>query len=339
MARKNIFEIAPEQTAPSPEEPRQLLSESRPLAGFDKPLKRSSPVGAISQSLGGLSERAQRVAEMEEKLSKGQAVVELDPALIDSSFVADRLEITDDGLDALAHQIREHGQQVPILVRPHPASEGRFQVAYGHRRLAAVRRLGLTVKAVIRDLTDEELVVSQGQENNARTDLSFIERSFFALKLEERGFGRDVIMSALGVDKAALSRMIALAAKLPGALIEAIGPAPGFGRTRWAELGELLDDRGTVEKVTDIVAAASFKKRSSDERFQTVYDQLRDMPAKPRTAVWKGKDGRKLVRISETDQKLNLLFDKTVEEGFGAFVETRLAALLEEFLEHRSDKN
>jgi ParB family chromosome partitioning protein len=330
MARKNIFEISPEPHQAEPE-PRSGIADSRPLAGIEKPLKRAGAVGAFSQSLGGLGERAQRVAELEEKLAKGYAVVELDPHLVDNSFVADRLEIDDQGLETLANQISEHGQQVPILVRPHPDHAGRYQVAFGHRRLAAVKRIGIQVRAVVRELKDEELVISQGQENNARQDLSYIERSFFAFRLENRGFNRDVIMSALGVDKAALSRMIALAGRLTGELIEAIGPAPGFGRTRWAELAELLDDRKSKVKMADAIAAQSFKAMSSDERFQAVYDLLRKVPAKPRAAVWRGGDGRKLVRISETGQKLNLTFDKNLDEGFGAFVEARLATLFEEY--------
>ena len=169
-------------------------------------------------------------------------MVELDPALVDPSFVADRLSITSESQEVLIEQIRDHGQQVPILVRPYPGRPGEYQVAYGHRRLSAVRALGAKVRAVVRDLTDAQFVVSQGQENNARTDLSYIERAYFARKLEEGGFDRTVIMAALGVDKAALSKMISLTKRLPPKLIEAIGAAPATGRRRWEELADLLSD-------------------------------------------------------------------------------------------------
>ena len=52
--------------------------------------------------------------------------------------------------------------------------EGFYQVAYGHRRVRATAILGIKVRAIVRDLTDAELVIAQGQENNARQDLSFI---------------------------------------------------------------------------------------------------------------------------------------------------------------------
>lgn len=330
MARKNVFGIV-EQDGAAPGEPERALLNSRPLAGFEKPTKRSSPVGAFSQSLGDINEKASRVEELEKKLAKGQAVVELDPSLVDSSFVADRLGVSDEDQDALVSQIREHGQQVPILVRPHPETEGRFQVAYGHRRLAAVKKIGGTVRAVVRELTDEQLVVSQGQENNARTDLTFIERSFFASRLEARKFSRDVIMSSIGVDKAALSRMIALVDRLPAELIEAIGHAPGFGRTRWAEIADLIEEKGKKAKAVKIIQETSFGNLSSDERFQAVYDQLRHVKDKPRMSIWRTENGAKVVRISETDSKLNLVFDRTVEPEFGSFVEAKLTAMYEEF--------
>src|SRR5690606_25679438 len=99
--------------------------------------------------------RASRAEEIERQLAAGQTIIELDPTLVDGSFVVDRLGVDAEDTSSLVAQIKEHGQQVPILVRPHPETEGRYQVAYGHRRLAAAKDLGLRVKAVVRDLTDE----------------------------------------------------------------------------------------------------------------------------------------------------------------------------------------
>ena len=99
--------------------------------------------------------------------------------------------------------IREHGQQVPILVRPKPNE--RRPISRSPTvivDLRAARDLGRNVRAVVRDLSDEQLVVAQGQENSARTDLTYIERARFAARLEDRKFSREIIMAALNVDKA-----------------------------------------------------------------------------------------------------------------------------------------
>ncbi len=339
MARKNVFGIGqgelPAAADSVPNE--QSFTDLRPLAGFEKPLKRVSPVGAISQSLGGINERAQRAEDLEKQLAKGQAIVELETEMIDVSFVSDRLGVNQQDHDALVAQIREHGQQVPILVRPHPDHPGRFQVAYGHRRLAAIREIGGTIKAVVRDLSDEQLVVSQGQENNARTDLTFIERSFFASRLEQRNFSRDIIMSALGIDKAALSRMIALVARLPAELIEAIGSAPGFGRTRWADIADLLEDKVKKRTVLEFIGDAGFAELSSDDRFQAVYDRLKQVREPARKSVWQNDSGEKAVRVLENSDRLSLIFDKAVSADFGAFVEAKLDELYSEFQQAQGD--
>jgi len=191
MARKNLIEIS----APNPARVEAVAPrDNRPIAGFVPQERSAAPVGGITKTLGNITEKMERASELERQLAAGQTIVELDPGLIDASFVSDRLAIDAAELAQLVEQIREHGQQVPILVRPHPETRGRYQVAYGHRRLAAAREIGIRVRAVVRDLTDGQLVVSQGQENSARTNLSYIERALFASRLEERSFGRDVIL-------------------------------------------------------------------------------------------------------------------------------------------------
>ena len=213
---------------------------------MERTIKQSSALGAISQSLGGISEKVKRAEEIEQRLIEGQVIVELDPSLIDNSFVRDRMEATEEQNAAFREIIRQHGQNVPILVRRNPSNGERYEVAFGHRRLRAARELGIRVRAVVRSLTDEELVVAQGQENSGRTDLTFIERARFAARLEDRKFSREIIMSALNVDKAALSRLIAVATRIPGAVIDAIGPAPPLGASDGKSLRSSLKTRITA---------------------------------------------------------------------------------------------
>ncbi len=59
-----------------------------------------------------------RAEEIEQKLIEGQVVVDLDTQFIDASFVADRMDATEEQNTLFREMIREHGQAVPILVRP-----------------------------------------------------------------------------------------------------------------------------------------------------------------------------------------------------------------------------
>lgn len=202
----------------------------------------SGSVKAVKDALSGIERENE---ELRRQLIGQGAVVELDTALIDPSPVVDRFVSENDAAyEALRQSIQTQGQEVPVLLRPHPDRTGRYQIAYGHRRVRAARELGLPVKATIRTLTDEQLVVAQGLENSAREDLSFIERAFFAARLEAGGYSRTVIQQALTIDRAEASKLIAVATAIPERVSEAIGKAPKIGRGRWLQFVEALKGEG-----------------------------------------------------------------------------------------------
>lgn len=250
---------------------------------------------------------------------KESVVRELDPALIDPSFISDRMEGGQEGHAELVALIRDHGQQVPILVRPHPEAEGRFQIVYGRRRLRAASELGRAVRAMVKTLSDEELVLAQGQENSARSDLSFIERALFAAALEGRGFPRDTIMASLAIDKTTLSRLIKSATDIPGDIIAAIGPAPKAGRDRWVALAGKLKAYKSLAEAYQIVKEQEFGGLPSDERFERVFKgaSVTDRPDRSKPSAIKTQDGRTLATVLHEPSGMALKMDKTVEAEFG----------------------
>jgi len=50
-------------------------------------------------------------------------------------------------------------------------------------------------------MSDQELVIAQGQENNERQDLSYIVKSSLRATPRKSSYPRDVIMSALAIYK------------------------------------------------------------------------------------------------------------------------------------------
>ena len=252
---------------------------------------------------------------------KAHSVVDLEPDLIEASFVSDRLKGSEEHHRALVDSIREHGQQVPVLVRPHPEKEGRYQIAYGRRRLLAVAELGRPIRAIVKPLSDEQLVVAQGQENSARKDLSFIEKALFAARLEHGGYTRETIMAALSVDKTGLSRLISAAVKVPQDIIEAIGPAPAAGRDRWIDLATRLEHPTALEKARAVAGTESFETLDSDLRFNRVFAAAAQKIAKTlRPTLWKADDGVKVARIKDDAQTLALVIDKKAAGGFAAYL-------------------
>ena len=198
MARKDLLKGLMEAPA--------AKADSGPPPRFER-----GAIGAVSKSINDLRSRA---------------IIDVSPDLIDNAGLKDRLDADAEGLADLIASIRDYGQQVPVLLRHNPHQEGRYEVVYGRRRVAALKALNQPVKALLRQLNDRELIVAQGQENSARKDLSFIEKASFAAQMVRLGFDRKVVCDALSIDKTVISRMLTVTDAVPEAVILAIGSAP-----------------------------------------------------------------------------------------------------------------
>jgi len=108
------------------------------------------------------------------KVEKDQ-IAEVDLSLIDEPKTVDRLEISFESITELAQSISEIGLLQPILLR----KDGeRYEVIAGHRRFLAHRHLDLPkIKAVVREMTDQEAAFARATENLGRVDLTPVEEA------------------------------------------------------------------------------------------------------------------------------------------------------------------
>ena len=285
---------------------------------------------SMGLSLQSLSNEAEEAHALRERLEAGEVVIEIDPQAIVPSFIRDRLmEFPTVDVSDLEVSIAESGQQVPILVRPSSDRVGQYQVAYGHRRVEACRRLGRPVKAIVRRLTDQELVTAQGKENLEREDLSFIERAMFAARLEDRGFDRSVLMAALGVHKGNLSTMIAVARAVPEELILAIGPAPKVGRPRWEHLADMF--RRSPGEWKALIGSADFVELPSDARFSRVLSALSPRSSQNSERVITDDEGRSLAQIEKKKDRVKLTIDDKSTSSFGTYLVEQLPEIYAAF--------
>lgn len=259
MARKNLLAGLTDETSDQP-----ATATSYPMRGASK---------SMIRSIDELAKQADRFLE-------GETVIEIDPETIDGSFVSDRMRDDTEQFKELLEAIKERGQDSPVLVRPHPKKDGRYQIVFGHRRVRVARELGRKVRAVVKVLDDKTHVIAQGQENSARANLTFIERAVFAKRLEDLGYDREVISSALAANAAAVSKMISVVTRIPGKVVETIGSAPSVGRERWVELSLLVGKSGNVSKTDAVVSDAPFQELDSSERFNKLFNAL-NKSAKP----------------------------------------------------------
>ncbi|MDU0343784.1 plasmid partitioning protein RepB [Bosea rubneri] len=321
----SLFFKKPEAAAPSPAKSPERV--------------RTGAVAAMGASLQEMSENAKVVDKLRQQLSAGETVVGLNPSQVDGSTVSDRIAVeVDPGFEQLAASIADNGQQVPILVRPHPREAGRFQIAYGRRRLRAAAKLGREVKAIVRELSDAELIVAQGRENLDREDLSFIEKALFAKRLEDAGYDRHTIIAALSTDKADLSRYITIARRIPEPIIHRIGPAPKSGRARWLGLAEKLEDTRMRSAVDALLKEARLSSLDSDERFRAVWqviDTGGNRPASSSERVdLRIPGGRRLGQATFGEREVRLAVDAKAAAAFSDFMRLELPELMRRFAEH-----
>ncbi|MBB6511159.1 ParB family chromosome partitioning protein [Rhizobium soli] len=329
MSRKDILRVPQSKPLVEPTATRPVRAKVLPMLNAELPPAASRLTHQVGTALAEGKARFERAEEIERRLAEGQAVVELDTDEIDPSFVQDRM---DGDIDGLLMSMREQGQQVPILVRPHPERTGRYQIAFGHRRLKALKELGLKAKVIVRQLTDAQLVIAQGQENNERQDLTFIEKARFAARLKEK-FARDVIIASLSVDKGDLSKMLAIVDALPAALIDAIGSAPGVGRPRWLELSNLFENCPAPQAAVEYAASDQLKTLGSEDRFKAVVSYLKPRRAvKGAPLVLSSPSGVRLAEMKNTKSKLEITVDKKLSPSFAAFILERLPMLYEEHM-------
>ncbi|WP_121068060.1 plasmid partitioning protein RepB [Chachezhania antarctica] len=190
-------------------------------------------------------------------------ISDVSPDLIDvAGRMEDRLQIDVTDLTA---SIRQNGQRVPILLRP--ADGDRFTLVYGRRRLEACRQLGINVRAIVTELEDDQALKDQLLENQARRDLSFIERALVAAALVEEDHlpegqrSNKAVAEVLNLTEAGVSQMLGVVRGVGDDLIHAIGAAPGIGRPRWEELKRALPTQG---RRGPIIRAALHARDRSD---------------------------------------------------------------------------
>ncbi|MBB5550979.1 plasmid partitioning protein RepB [Rhizobium lentis] len=315
MARKNLLEGLTEM-------PESAGAPNYPMRGAGRSLVRS----------------LDELAKQAEKFLEGEAVVDLDPDVVEVSFVKDRLSEDDEAFRALVEAIRARGQDTPILVRPHGKIDGRYQVVFGHRRLRAARELGRNVRAVVKAIDDRTHVIAQGQENSARADLTFIERALFAKRLEELGYDREVISTALTANAASVSKMMSVMERLPQEVLQAVGPAPGVGRERWVELSLLAGKSANAASVAKVLEDDNFHELPSDKRFEALYAAL-NKSARPvrktaaaRKVTWQPLDKAVQAEMKNDGKAFSLSMKARNAGRFGEFLSGRLDALYEQFL-------
>ena len=287
--------------------------------GGDSPLpRRSSPNMARAEA--SLKEEDRRATRL------------VSPSLIHASRFSDRIDASED-LSELVDSIRQHGQQVPILLRR--LDNGDLEVVYGRRRVLACKELGIDVRASVMEMTEEEALIAQGVENNQRLDTSFIEKALFITRILDAGFKGVVVHRATGVNDTLIYKMKAIVSAIPESLVRAIGPAHGAGRRQWETLAAFCRSAKPAELRRVEQALAAEHSATSPERLE-----LAITATVAKTISGRGTTELVPGRISATGsaRKFTVMTASADDQPFLTYLGDRIPALLQEWESQKATK-
>lgn len=287
------------------------------------------------------------LAENTKKLMEGEVIVELDPQSLDASSISDRLSDGGEEYQELKQAIQDSGQSTPILVRPNSDGQ-RYTVVFGHRRLKVARELGIPVKAVVKKLDDIASAIAQGQENSARSNLSFIERAYFAQNLLATGMTKDVVRSSLAIDEAMLSKMLGVVEVVPSSVIKALGASKKIGRDKWLSLRQLVLAPALLRASIDRVTASEFLELPEDRKFDDLHEYLkryktRSDAKKPKATAsgrdWVSRDSALNFSMNAKSKKVAIELSNTEAKPFSDWLSSRMDQLYDEYRRSKPESN
>jgi ParB family chromosome partitioning protein len=171
------------------------------------------------------------------------------------------------GLDELAASIRVHGVLQPVTVRM--TVDGHPELVIGHRRYHAAKMAGLTeIPAIVREITDRDLLSVQLVENSQRVGMTVLERAraYFRMR-HELGMTISKIAEKVGLCEANIGKHFQALSVLEG-LLEAGIPEESlrFGVTVFTALTRFPDAERVVRIRRLIERQQSIKEMKGEIR-------------------------------------------------------------------------
>jgi len=268
---------------------------------------------ALGKGLGAL------LPDPEDAPATGAQEIELDQ--IDPNPLQPRRRFREQELRELAASMRDSGLLQPILLRPRGA---RYQIVAGERRFRAARSLGLArMPAVVRELSDAQLLELALVENLQREDLSALEEAQAYQRLhDEFRLTQEEIAQRVGKERATVANAMRLL-RLPPALKQLLEEArleAGHARALLAlekgeqqlALGREAARRGlSVREVERRVALLKAPRRAAarrDPNTRAAEERLRSSLGTRVEIRRRGKGGQLQIAFS-SEAELQRLFE------------------------------
>ena len=197
-----------------------------------------------------------------------------------------RKEFDGEKLHELAQSIKENGIIQPIIVRQSPVIG--YEILAGERRYRASLLAGLkSIPAVVKQLSDQEMVIQSIIENLQRENLNPIEEARAYESLVEKGFTHAEIADKMGKSRPYISNSIRLLS-LPEQILSEVENGKlsqaharslvGLNKEHQEYFFHLiLKEEISVRKLESLLSEKKKKQRNTDYFIQNEENQLKKL--------------------------------------------------------------
>ena len=230
-----------------------------------------------------------------------------------------RREFTEDKIKELAESIKQNGLLQSITVRD--MGNGFYELIAGERRLRALKYLEYpTTKAIVKELTNEQMATLALIENIQREELTPIEEAYaYQELLSINNLTQDELAKSLGKTQATVANKLRLL-KLSSKVIDAINSKKITERHGRAMVKL---DPSAQEKILNQILTQSLNVSQTEERIET-YLRIKN-ETKNNDSTQPNYDAQKILArltkdIAKLEEKYGVSLNKEEEEGMESIV-------------------
>ena len=261
-----------------------------------------------------LTQRAEKVG-----ISDDDVLREIEIEKIVPNKYQPRREFTEDKIKELAESIKQNGLLQSITVRD--MGNGFYELIAGERRLRALKYLEYpTTKAIVKELTNEQMATLALIENIQREELTPIEEAYaYQELLSINNLTQDELAKSLGKTQATVANKLRLL-KLSSKVIDAIN-SKRITERHGRAMVKL--DPSAQEKILNQILTQSLNVSQTEERIET-YLRIKN-ETKNNDSVQPNYDAQKILArlskdIAKLEEKYGVSLNKEEEEGMESIV-------------------
>ncbi|WP_108880254.1 ParB/RepB/Spo0J family partition protein [Anderseniella sp. Alg231-50] len=161
-------------------------------------------------------------AATEQVPGRANGLRELPIELVQSNTLNPRKVFNEEDLEDLVRSVAEKGILQPVVVRP-VGEEENYQIVAGERRWRAAQKAGLHhIPALVRELTDKEVLEIALIENVQRADLNPVEEAHgYQQLIDQFDYTQQQLAESIGKSRSHIANTLRLMA-LPASVLEAL---------------------------------------------------------------------------------------------------------------------